>query len=224
MFRFTIAAVAVAISLNAPAVKAALITDTVGATNTFQSGTVGVTDETFFEGGTSTIVDPGLEFGNFATIFDIDFNDDELTMTFANADPGSLFVNQYGPTDFDRYYFGFDSNVVNTATLVSNAADAPGLTSGLTIGAIAPGFVLNLPTFGPDAFTREFVNGGFVVEFGDGTDYLNSSLTDSITIGLSTTAVPEPTSTALLFGIGGLAALRRRSKLRSKVTNPEPAA
>lgn len=214
MFRFFLAATAVALSFSHSEINAAVVGDTVSLTNTFQSGAFTGGTETFFVPGTANVSSPALEFIAFAGIFDINVEENQATLTFANADPTSLLVNQYGATDADRYYFGFGANVVDSAMLTSSSMNAGGLIAGLDIQLIAPGSTLNLPTFDPanPTFTRTFTNGGFRVELGENTDYLNATVGDSFTIGFATTAVPEPSSAALMLGIGGLASLRRRRR------------
>ncbi|MEZ6137570.1 MAG: PEP-CTERM sorting domain-containing protein [Pirellulaceae bacterium] len=187
-----------------------VIGDTVKASNTFQHPTFSSGIETIFDVATTTVVDPGVEFSNSTApfvggLYNIDFGGDSVTLTL-NDTSGLSFLN-YTAGIFDRYYFGFSGHIVDSVSLAGGATN---LTNGLTFGTLAPGFVLDVP----DLFStgkpvpQAYANGGFFLQFGEATDLNN--LGDSVTISFSTTAVPEPSSFALLAAAAGVFALRRR--------------
>lgn len=183
--------------------NADVLGDTLDAANTFESVDVTGGTETIFQVSSATVVDPGVELSAFATIHDIDFSDDSLTMTLASN--AGLSTTLFGTGVFDRYYFGFESLRVIEAIEV---AGDPELIAGLEIRVLEPGFELDVADLFATGITvpREFPNGAFVVELGPGTDY--GTLGTSLTIDITT--VPEPTSGLLLCGLSCLTAIRSR--------------
>lgn len=186
---------------------AQIVGDTVTAANTFQDNTFTGGEETIFGLGSAEVVDPNAEFDLFAGIYDIDVSDSELTMTFSNND--GVGVDLYPAGTFDRYYYGFNGHTVDSVAITSGATE---LTNGLTVGLLNPGFELDVADlFGtgiPVPVT--FANGGFFVQFGEGTNYQDGTLGESVTFNFTTTAVPEPSSAIILCGIAGLGLIRRR--------------
>lgn len=201
------------IPFTASTANAQVVGDTVKAVNTFEDSNAATNftggAEAIFGLGSTGVIDPGSEFSLFAGIYDIDFVEDGFSMTFLNND--SLGVDLYGAGTFDRYYFGFDGNRVDSISIAGGATE---LTNGLTVGTLAPGFVLNAT----DLFStgipvpQNFENGGFFLEFGEGTNYQDGTIGESVTFSFTTTAVPEPGSASLLgvFVVAGL--LRRKRK------------
>ncbi|MEM8736361.1 MAG: hypothetical protein AAGG44_19185 [Planctomycetota bacterium] len=184
-----------------------VIGDTVNAANTFQSTPFTSGIENIFQVGSATVVDPDVELPLFADIYNVDFAGDSLTMTLANN--SGLAVTQYGAGDFDRYYYGFDGHFVDSVAIASGDNE---LTNGLTVGLLAPGFELDVEdNFGTGiALPRAYPNGGFFLQFGEGTDL--RTLNTSLSINFESTAVPEPGALVCLLGMTGLVHLRRRSR------------
>lgn len=189
--------------------SAAVVGDLVSGSNTFQDATFTGGGEVIFQAGAATVADPGVEFNLLAGIFDVDFQEDSLTMTFLNND--SLAVDLYPAGTFDRYYFGFDNHTVDSISITGGATE---LTNGLTVGLLAPGFELNVadPLGTGIPLPQVYDNGGFFLEFGEGTNYQDGTLGQTVSFGFSTTAVPEPSSAMLLCGISGASLLRRRRR------------
>lgn len=185
--------------------NADVVSDTLSAANTFQSGTVTGGTETIFQIASSDVIDPGVELNQFATLYDIDFFDGGLTMTLANNTGLSTTLFEAGV--FDRYYYGFDAHTVDSVSSIIGDTE---LTNGLTANLLAPGFELapaDLFSTGI-SLPQTFTNGGLVLEFGEGTNL--GTVGRSVTLNFTTTAVPEPTSAVLLCGLSGLVILRRR--------------
>lgn len=196
------------LAVAAPANARMVIGDTMNVANTFEDATFTGGAEGLVEYSSVTVVDPGEEFSDLATIYNVDVFGDSMTMTF-NGNPG-LLVNQYGPGTFDRYYIGFNKHLVDSISIAGGDAV---LTSGLSVGLFGPGFQLDTPLdFRTDQnppLPISFENGGFFIQFGEGTDYRDTSIGSSVTFNFSTIAVPEPSSLALFSGFVGLGLLRR---------------
>lgn len=187
-----------AICLNPATTDAAVVGDVVTASNTFENPDFTASAQTIFGFSNATVVEPGVEFNEFVGIYDVDITEDSLTMTLVSNE-GLSFL-EYEAGTFDRYYFGFDSNVVDSASIGSGDTQ---LTNGMTVGLMAPGFELDVADLFGTGITVpiEYPNGGFFVEFGEGTNL--ETLGVSTTIDFSASPVPEPGS-ALLIVLAGL--------------------
>jgi hypothetical protein len=185
--------------------NAQIVGDTLNASNTFESGSVTGGVETIFQVASPTVVDPGVELNQFATLYDVDFSQNSLTMTLASN--SGLSTTLFGLGVFDRYYYGFDGNFIDSVTLSGGDTE---LTNGLSVGLLPPGFQLGVADlFGTGiSVPREFPTGGLLLEFGEGTDL--GTLGRSVTIDFTSSAVPEPSSAIALIGVAGLTAVRRR--------------
>lgn len=180
--------------------------DTLSASNTFESATVTGGVETIFQATSSTVEEPGVELTQFATIHDIDFTGDAMTLTLVSNE--GLSTTLFTDGVFDRYYFGFDNNLIDSASLVSGDDE---LTAGLEVSLLPSGFELAVADlFGTGVpVPQQYPNGGFMVELGAGTDY--GTLGKNVTIGFTSSPVPEPTTGLMaVCGFGCLALLRRR--------------
>ena len=180
--------------------------DTLSASNTFESATVTGAVETIFQAASATVEDPGVELNQFATIHDINFSGDSMTFTLVSNE--GLSTTLFGDGVFDRYYFGFDGSLIDSASLVSGDAE---LTAGLEISLLPSGFELAVADlFGTGVpVPQQYPNGGLMVSLGAGTDY--GTLGKSVTIGFTSSPVPEPTTGLMaVCGLGCLAFLRRR--------------
>ena len=186
--------------------QADVLGDNLSAANTFESATVTGGAETIFQVNAASVVDPGIELSQFATIHDVDFTGDSMTMTLVSNEGLSTTLFPEGVAD--RYYFGFDGNSVDSASLSSGDAE---LTAGLAISLLPAGFELGVADlFGTGIpVPQQYPNGGFMVELGAGTDY--GTLGKTLTIGFATSPVPEPaTGLMVTGGLACLALLRRR--------------
>lgn len=191
--------------LSAPTM-ADVLGDTLTASNTFDSVTVTGGVETIFQASSATVADPGVELNQFATIHDIDFTGDSMTLTLVSNE--GLSTTLFTDGVFDRYYFGFGDNLIDSASLTSGDAE---LTAGLAISLLPVGYELEVADlFGTGVpVPQEYPNGGFMVELGAGTDY--GTLGKSLTIGFTSSAVPEPSAGLMVVcGFACLAVLRRR--------------
>jgi len=179
--------------------------DTLSASNTFESATVTGGVETIFQANSAIVEDSGVELNQFATIHDIDFTGDSMKLTLVSND--GLSTTLFTDGVFDRYYFGFNDNLIDSASLVSGDDE---LTAGLEISLLGPGYELAVADlFGTGVpVPQRFPNGGFMVELGAGTDY--GTLGKSLTIGFTSSPVPEPTTGLMaVCGLSSLALLRR---------------
>lgn len=190
--------------------RADVIGHTVKASNTFQHPVFSGGLETIFDVASTTVVAPGVEFSNSTApfvggLYNIDFAGDSVTLTL--NDNSFLSFTNYEAGTFDRYYFGFSGHTIDS---VSIAGGDTSLTNGLTVGTLAPGFELNVADVFATGFPlpQVYSNGGFFLEFGEGTDL--NTLGDTVTVNFATTAIPEPGSMALLAGAAGVIVLRRR--------------
>lgn len=179
----------------------------VGA-NTFQDATFTGGVETGVAVGSATVVSPGVELTLFGGVYNFDFSNTTLTMTLANN--AGLLVTQYPAGTFDRYYFGFEGHRVDSFV---NTGGDNAITNGLTVGLFSPG-TLTFPDFTGSTISQNFENGGFFLQFGEGTDI--RTLGSTATFNFSSTAVPEPSSALLLGSLAmGMTLVRRRSKVDS---------
>ncbi len=129
-----------------------------------------------------------------------------MTMTLVSNEGLSTTLFPEGVAD--RYYFGFDDNFVDSASLTSGDAE---LTAGLAISLLPSGFELAVADlFGTGIpVPQKYPNGGFMVELGAGTDY--GTLGKTLTVGFTTSPVPEPaTGLMVACGLGCLTLFRRR--------------
>lgn len=201
-------------ALSSDFAAAQIVGDSVDVVNTFEDGNAATNFtgglETYFQGGSATVADPGVELALFATIYDLDFTEDGLTMTFQNND--SVGVELYGDGTFDRYYIGFDQHYVDSISI--DPGQDNNLTPGLMVEPLPRNFQLDVADlFGSGvALPISFPNGGFVIEFGLGSDYSDSSLGQSVSFSFTTTEVPEPTSGALLLLCGLSCGMIRRAR------------
>lgn len=188
--------------------QAAILGESATAVNTFQDSVITGGVETVFDFSGPELVDDGLEFPAFASLYDIDISDDSLTMTLVDNSVVASLVSPEGR--FDRYYIGFDSSTVTSASL--DGSDE--LNEFANVEVLAPGFSLDIADlFGigipvPIAFE----NGGLLVELGAGTDVTN--LGDTAKISLTTKSVPEPQAIVPLLLMGGLMAVRSVTRKR----------
>ena len=94
-----------------------------------------------------------------------------------NSDAADLLLPE---GRFDRYYVGFASNTVNTATLAS----ADGLSEFATVTILPAGFSLEAQDlFGTGIpVPVDFAQGGLLIELGAGTDLTNTGLELTVNI------------------------------------------
>lgn len=192
---------------SAVAAHAASVTQLDQAVNIFASGsvtggapfTVDVAEDTAITDGVEL---PGFAFGTY----DVDVSADSITMTFVN-DPSNLGISVYDVTTVDFYYYEFDQRLAS--------ASISALTEGFaaSVELIAPGAMASSVGAFVDGLGTEFTfaNGGFLVSIGEGTDLNQVGTGGSLTIDFA--AVPLPAGLPLmLLGLGGLGALRARSR------------
>ena len=185
--------------------------DSVTVVNTFEDAQItGGVQTVFGLDGPATILEPGVEFPSFIGFYDVDISDNSLTMTLIDSSQAFDLILPSGR--FDRYYFGFDSSTITSASLDGLA----GLNEFATVEVLPPGFQLNfvdLFNTGIPVEPIEFDNGGFLVEFGEGSDLSNLGGSAQINFTASK-AVPESQITMAPLLLGGLmfasSALRKR--------------
>ncbi len=187
-----------AVVLPVETAQAAVLGDSATAVNTFQDSVITGGIETVFDFAGPELVADDIEFSAFASLYDINISDDSLTMTLVDNSVVASLVSPAGR--FDRYYIGFDSNIVTSASL--DGSDE--LNEFANVEVLEPGFSLDIA----DLFDIgipvpiEFENGGLLVELGEGTDVTN--LGDTAKINFTTKSVPEPQSTVPMLLVGGL--------------------
>ena len=97
-------------------VQAQVVNDSAIVVNTFEDTIITSGFETLFGiDGPTTVTDPGLEFPAFVTLYDIDISEDSVSFTLVDNEIVLDLILPPGRTD--RYYIGFDSNLVTSATL-----------------------------------------------------------------------------------------------------------
>ncbi len=134
------------------------------------------------------------ELDSFATVYDINFNDDSVVFTFAPSDDSPVTPRVLEEGTFDRYYFNFtfaDPNTVIDAVALD--LDASNI---LPEATATPVVTLTSPT-------------SFTVELGIGNGVL-----PGFVHAYSISVVPEPATATLLVGLTGLA-LSTRRRVRS---------
>jgi len=142
--------------------------DNVSAYNTFEDATITGGQQTIFSAAGPVVVGDDVEFFAFSTQYDVDISNCGMTMTLVSNEIATDLVL---PADrYDRNYFAFASSDVSN---VSVTGGSPGLTTNVTVIPLPPGYVIpaaDLFGFGiPLPITMP--NGGFVVEFGEGSDF-----------------------------------------------------
>ncbi len=187
---------------------AAVLGNSATAVNTFQDSVITGGIETVFDFSGPELVDDDLEFPAFASLYDIDISDDSLTMTLVDNSVVASLVSPAGR--FDRYYIGFDTSTVTSASL--DGSDE--LNAFANVEVLEPGFSLDIADlFGVGIpVPIEFENGGLLVELGAGTDVTN--LGDIAKVNFTTESVPEPQATLPLLLVGGFMAARSITRKR----------
>lgn len=207
-FKMLVAAGLCGVSLIPTQADAQIIGDVVTASNTFENPDFTGSNQTIFGLDSAPVVEPGVEFDALVGLYEVEVTEDSLTMTLVSNE-GLSFL-EYAAGTFDRYYYGFDANNIDSVSVSSGDTQ---LTTGLSVELLEPGFVLDVA----DLFATgipvpiEYPNGGFVVQFGEGTNL--ETLGVSATVGFTSSPVPEPAAGLMaVFGLGCLSFLRRRRR------------
>ncbi len=153
--------------------------DSVTVANTFEDATLTGGAQTIYGLSDPTpISDPEVELPNYINFYDIDVSENTITMTLVNNSDAADLVLPEGR--FDRYYVGFASNTVNTATLASTV----GLSEFASVTILPAGFSLEAQDlFGTGIpVPVDFGQGGLLIELGAGTDLTNTGLELTVNI------------------------------------------
>lgn len=155
----------------------AVLGDEVTVLNTFQDSVLtGGAQTVFGLSDPETVTLPAVELPNFIDLYDIDIDDDGVTMTLVDNSIVADFVLPDGR--FDRYYLKFDDSIVTAASLDGTAE----LNEFADVQVLAPGFTLNAADIFATGIpvAQEFPNGGLLIELGSGTDLTNLGVSAKI--------------------------------------------
>lgn len=152
--------------------------DTVTVANTFEDATItGGLEAIYGLSDPTAVSDPEVELPNFINFYNMDFSANTLTMTLVNnSDAADLVLPD---ARYDRYYIGFASNSVASATLDGSAE----LNEFANVTVLPAEYSLEAT----DAFSTgitlpvDFAQGGLRVELGGGTDLTNTGVKVKVT-------------------------------------------
>lgn len=162
-----------------PAPGVSFLGDSVTVANTFEDATLTSGVQVIYGLSDPTVVsDPEVELPNFINFYDVDVMDGSITLTLVNNSDAADLVLPDGR--FDRYYVGFASNTVSSATL----AATDGLSEFATVSLLPTGFSLDAQDqFGTGIpVPVDFSQGGLLIELGGGTDLTNTGVSLTVDI------------------------------------------
>jgi hypothetical protein len=146
---------------------------------------------------TTPVSEDQIEFPDFDLLFDIDVDNNSITLSAIDE------IVADAEERFHRYFIGFTSSTITTATVVGSDL----LTDNITVAVLEPGFVLESEFFDDGDLTDavDFFNGAVMIEFAEGIDPVEAgdsatiifdlgSITDNITNDIDESDSPDNTA------------------------------